>query len=100
MDFKLKRLSNYVGAEVTGLDLSKPVSAEVKTAINAAWTEHAVLVFRDQALTPPQFAEAAEIFGVIMQQQLTKFLLPDHPKVGTISSRDLPIVDGKLHVRG
>ena len=100
MDFKLKPLSNYVGAEITGLDLSKPVSADTKAAIHAAWTEHAVLVFRDQSLTPPQFTKAAEIFGDIMQQQLTKFQLPDYPKVGTISSRDLPIVNGVLHVRG
>jgi taurine dioxygenase len=36
----------------------------------------------------------------VLEQQLKKFMLPDHPLVGTISSRDLPIVDGKLHVRG
>jgi taurine dioxygenase len=40
------------------------------------------------------------LFGDILQQQLTKFTLEDHPLVGTISSRDLPMVDGKLKVRG
>ena len=100
MDFSLKPLGTYVGAEITGIDLRQPVSAETRTALNAAWTKHAVLVFRDQQLAPPQFAGAAEIFGDIMIQQLKSFVLPEHPKVGTISSRDLPVKDGKLHVRG
>jgi taurine dioxygenase len=57
-------------------------------------------VIRNQKLTPPQFAQAAQIFGEILEQQLKKFTVPEYPLVGTISSRDLPIVDGKLHVRG
>ena len=100
MDFKLNVLTDYVGAEVTGIDLTLAVSPETKAALNAAWVKHGVLVFRDQKMTPPQFAKAAELFGDIMQQQLKKFLLADFPLVGTISSRDLPVVDGKLHVRG
>jgi taurine dioxygenase len=59
-----------------------------------------VLVIRDQTLTPPQFAAAAQVFGDLMDQQLKQFTLPDFPAVGTISSRDLPVVDGKLRVRG
>ena len=100
MDFSLQPLGAYVGAEITGIDLRQPVSAETRTALNAAWTKHAVLVFRDQQLAPQQFAGAAEIFGDIMMQQLKSFALPEHPNVGTISSRDLPVKDGKLHVRG
>ena len=100
MAFKLKALTGYIGAEITGLDLRQPVPEEVRAALNAAWAKHAVLVFRDQQLSPPQFAEAAQLFGSIMQQQLKNFALPDHPLVGTISSRDLPVKDGKLHVRG
>ena len=93
MDFSLQPLGAYVGAEITGIDLRQPVSPETRTALNAAWTKHAVLVFRDQQLAPQQFAGAAEIFGDIMMQQLKSFVLPEHPKVGTISSRDLPVKD-------
>ena len=100
MSFHLKRLTSTLGAEITGLDLSRPVDAATRRALNDAWVEHAVLVIRDQKLTPPQFQAAAELFGDVLEQQLKKFTLPDHPLVGTISSRDLPIVDGKLHVRG
>jgi taurine dioxygenase len=100
MSFHLKRLTSTLGAEVTGIDLSRPVDAATRRALHDAWIEHAVLVIRDQTLTPPQFQAAAELFGEVLEQQLKKFTLPEHPLVGTISSRDLPIVDGKLHVRG
>jgi taurine dioxygenase len=100
MPLTVKPLTRTLGAEVTGIDLSHPIDNETKRALYDAWIKHAVLVIRDQQLAPPQFASAARLFGDILEQQLKKFTLPDHPEVGTISSRDLPIVDGKLHVRG
>jgi taurine dioxygenase len=101
MKLNLKPLTSIkLGAEVTGVDLSKPVDAAVKEALNKAWVENAVLVIRDQKLSPPQFAEAASLFGEIMEQQLAKFTVPEYPLVGTISSRDLPMVDGKMKARG
>ena len=100
MSFESRPLTAILGAEVTGIDLSRPADAATRKALHDAWVEHAVLVIRNQKLTPPQFAEAAGIFGEILEQQLKKFTLPDYPLVGTISSRDLPLVDGKLQVRG
>ena len=100
MSFESRPLTAILGAEVTGIDLSRPVDAKTRKALHDAWVEHAVLVIRNQKLTPPQFAEAAGIFGEILEQQLKKFTLPDYPLVGTISSRDLPLVEGKLQVRG
>ena len=100
MVFSVKPLSALFGAEVTGIDLSQPLAPETKRALHDAWVDNAVLVIRDQKLEPAQFAQAARIFGDLMAQQLKQFTLPDHPEVGTISSRDLPVVDGKLHVRG
>ena len=96
----IQSFKSALGAEITGLDLSRPVDAATRQALNDAWIKHAVLVIRGQKLTPPQFAAAAGIFGEILEQQLKKFTVPEHPLVGTISSRDLPVVDGKLHVRG
>ena len=100
MPLAIRPLTPTIGAEVTGVDLSQPVDDATRKALYDAWIEHAVLVIRDQKLSPPQFADAARLFGDLMEQQVKKFQLPDHPEVGTISSRDLPIVDGKLHVRG
>ena len=98
--FALKPMNAPLGAEITGVDLSRPVDAPTRKALKDAWVKHAVLVIRGQKLEPPQFAQAAGIFGELLEQQVKKFALQDNPLVGTISSRDLPIVDGKLHVRG
>lgn len=87
-------------AEISGVDLSAPVSNEVKHSLNDLLAKYAVLVFRDQALTPPEFMAAAEIFGPLMDQQLKKYVLPDYPMVGCNSTDDLPRKNGKLQVRG
>ncbi len=100
MSLTITPLAAPLGAEVTGIDLRQPQPADVRQRLYDAWVEHAVLVIRDQKLAPAEFLEAAQIFGKALQQQLRKFTLPELPLVGTISSRDLPLVDGKLHVRG
>ena len=58
--------SHGTGAEIRGLDLSRPVGEDVKKSINADFAKHHVLVFRDQKLDPHQFAGAGEIFGPLM----------------------------------
>jgi len=94
-------LTDYgLGIEVRGVDLGGQLPDAVVQALRALWSEHAVLVVRDQQLDPPAFLRAAQVFGDILPQQLGKFSLPGYPLVGTISSRDLPVRDGKIHVRG
>ncbi len=88
------------GAEISGINLSAPVSDEIKRSLNHLLAQYAVLVFRDQSLSPPQFMAAAEIFGELMDQQLKKYVLPDYPMVGCNSTDDLPRKNGKLQVRG
>ena len=89
-----------MGAEITGIDLSRTLDAATRHALHDAWVRYAVLVIRGQKFEPGQFAGAAGIFGELLEQQVKKFAFADNPLVGTISSRDLPLVEGKLHVRG
>ncbi len=56
-------LSDHIGAEVHGVDLTEPVDQKTKERIYALWLEHLVLVFRGQALTQAQLIEATKIFG-------------------------------------
>ena len=51
---QVRRLSDIMGAEVTGVDLSKPLTPALKAAILDAFLEHHLLAFRDQNLTPEQ----------------------------------------------
>ena len=51
---QIRPLSSHTGAEVLGIDLTRPVSESDRAAMNRAFVERSVLVVRDQALTPPQ----------------------------------------------
>jgi taurine dioxygenase len=51
------------GGEIKGLDLSKPVPAETQDALNKAWDDHLVLLFRDQELGQGDLVAASNIFG-------------------------------------
>lgn len=61
--FEIVPLSAHIGAEIRGLDLTKPVNEDTKKALQQAWLDHIVLVFRDQKLTQEQHMAATKIFG-------------------------------------
>lgn len=63
MSFIVHAVGASPGAEVRGLDLSQPLSADVCAAIEAAIAEHAVLVFRQQPLSQDQQIALACSFG-------------------------------------
>lgn len=100
MSLHIRQIGPGFGAEVFGIDLSTPSTPSIKEQLNTLLSEHAVLVFRKQTLSPPHFVSAAEIFGDIMDQQLKKYVLPDYPMVGVNSTDDLPRKNGRLQVRG
>lgn len=100
MTLSITPLNAVLGAEISGINLTQAVDANTRLQLNTLFSQYAVLVFRDQQLTPPQFMQAAEIFGPLMDQQIKQFVLPDYPLVGTNSTKDLPRKNGKLQVRG
>ena len=51
------------GAEVSGLDLSKPIDQETLAAVKEAWLRHHVLVFPRQKLDSDQLEAFSEQFG-------------------------------------
>ncbi len=53
-----------LGAEVRGVDFNLPVDAEVAAALNRAWAEHQVLLFRGQDISPKDHVAASALFGV------------------------------------
>ena len=65
---KINRLHPLIGAEVTGIDLSKRLAPEIVRQILKAWHDHSVLVFREQTLTGEQQSAFAANFGPLGQQ--------------------------------
>ena len=59
----IRPLSDVIGAEIRGVDLSKPLDADTVAALKDAWHEHIVLLFRDQDIDTDQQIAFAENFG-------------------------------------
>jgi taurine dioxygenase len=64
-DVAVKPLSNACGAEIIGVDLTKPISPEVAAEINRAWLDHCVIVVRGQELADIDQVNFAEAFGPV-----------------------------------
>ena len=92
-------LSDSIGAEVAGVDLSRPVPPETAALLRQAFLDHGLLVVRDQAFDAPQYLAATALFGEPVRQHLEKFNLPDCPDVATISNQE-KTKEGKVNVRG
>jgi len=68
MDYTLTPLTDHeTGAEIRGLDLTEPVSADLRKKLNADFARYHVLAIRDQKFEPQQFLQAGRVFGEIMQ---------------------------------
>jgi taurine dioxygenase len=63
LDIEVVPLSPACGAEIRGVDLTKPLSRETVEAIKDAWNKHLVLVFRGQTITQDQQLKFASYFG-------------------------------------
>ena len=80
--FKLVPLSSALGAQVIGLDLKAPISAATALALNEAWNEHVVLLFRGQQLTFEEHIAFSRTFGELDDHaSIPSFRHPDHPEV-------------------
>jgi taurine dioxygenase len=97
--FSIKPLSAHTGAEIRGIDLSKPLDDATRAALNQAFVDHAVLCIREQKLFAPQFLEAMKNFGDIFPQHNSRFALPECPQIHYISNQD-KTEDGKVFIPG
>ena len=78
--FVVEPIAGALGAEISGLDLSAPLSEETILALRRAWLDHLVLFFRDQALSPAQFLAFGRRFGEVIEYPFVKGL-PDYPEI-------------------
>ena len=75
-----------LGAEIVGVDLSEEMDEQTFHAIDAAYNEHTVIVFRNQQLTPAQHLRFAHRFGELEISPRTQFALPGYPEILLLSN--------------
>jgi len=72
---------NYVGVEVSGFDINQPFSAELQAELKALWYEHAILLFRDQDITPESQIRFSRQFGTLALHPLKATRSEKHPEL-------------------
>ncbi len=77
-----------LGAEIAGVDLSRPIDDETRAVLSRALADHLALVFRGQSLTPDQYLAAASAFGPPMAQHYSQHNMPDFPLIGLVWHRN------------
>jgi taurine dioxygenase len=95
MAIQIKNLKGALGAEVSGIDASKPVALADIDAIDAAWCERLVVVFHDQNLSDPQLIAFSRNFGELDPPGPNPYGEPfnkEHPELNVISN---VVEDGK-----
>jgi alpha-ketoglutarate-dependent taurine dioxygenase len=83
--FKVHPLSEVLGAEVVGLDLSQPLDGPTRREVYDAFVRYQVLCFRDQLLGKEQQIAFTEQFGTL-ERHIARNRGSDNPWVHTVSN--------------
>lgn len=95
-EFTIRPLQPTIGAEISDIDISRPLSLGQRDALKAAILKHKVVFFRDQTLSAEQHADFARQFGPLYTHPSTKRdekIAPIHK----ISAADATRYEKKLH---
>ncbi len=76
----IQALSGSFGAEIGGVDLSKPLGEATFEEVRKAWLDYKLLFFREQSLTPAQHRDFAGRFGEFQPPGFVP-VLDDYPEV-------------------
>jgi taurine dioxygenase len=80
LHIEVRPIAGALGADVRGVDIARPLEAQIVAEIHQAFLDHLVLFFRDQKLTPQAQLAFSMQFGEPMEYPQLKGL-PDCPLV-------------------
>jgi taurine dioxygenase len=100
MNYTINPLTSHqTGAEITGLDLTKPLSDDTRAALNRDFAKYHVLVFRDQKLSPEDLLNAGRIFGEPMRHDERPSIL-GRADMPVYELRNIQVAPGKYQIAG
>lgn len=94
----VNRIAGAMGAEISGVDLSKPLDDRTFGEIHRAWLENLVVFFRDQDITPQQYLAFAKRWGDIHLHPYMRGL-EEHPEIFEIVKKETDTMNfgGRWH---
>jgi taurine dioxygenase len=84
LTIELVKATPHCGAEVRGVDLARPLDEAARSTLERALSEHCVLFFRDQSLTPDQQKSLGRRFGELHLHPAFPDILEGHPEIMVI----------------
>lgn len=88
MTIEIRKLGEPMLAEVVGVDATKPLDDDARAAVNQAFLEHCVLVFRDQPMGPQETLDLSNVFGPVEPHITVKYRHPDYPDLIVMTNMD------------
>jgi taurine dioxygenase len=91
----IDKLTPVIGAEISGLDLSRPLSNRQQDELHRALAENLVIFFRDQTLSPEQHMAIGRMFGDLHVHPAAPHV-EGHPEILKIyADKDSPRANGE-----
>ena len=82
------RLEPTIGAEISGIDLSQPLTPALRDELRRLLLEHKVIFFRDQPISTEQQIAFAREFGELYVHPTTQQKDPTKPQAHLIQAQD------------
>ena len=84
----IRPLTAHLGAEISGVDLTRDVPAETFAAVYRAFLEHRVLLFAPQEVPPGAQVAFARQFGEVQVHVMAMYHADGHPELYRLSNLD------------
>src|SRR6266853_682201 len=81
---EVTKLTSHIGAEIAGVDLSRPLGNQQFQEVHDALMENLVVFFRDQKLTHDQHKAFGHLFGELAVHPASPHAPAGHPEILTI----------------
>jgi len=81
---EVTKLTPHIGAEIGGVDLSRPLGNQQFQEVHDALMENLVIFFRDQHLTHDQHKDFGRLFGNLVAHPASRHSPEGHPEILTI----------------
>lgn len=85
-------MTDSIGTEVRGIDVTENIPAGVFDRIYEAWIDSTILLFRGQTMTPEQQISFTRRFGEVVRYTRSRFNEEAHPEILVLSNA---VRDGK-----
>lgn len=99
MDISIRPVHPHFVGEVTGLDITQPLTPAQVTTIEAGMDQHAVLVFRDQALDDDTQCVFSANFGELEVTLAGQMMKPEMRRFQKLELGDISNLDGESKLR-